>query len=158
METRGIEGFMKGVRYYIYGVIITILLTFIFLPLFKRRCTGLGCIGLPIIPLYTTLFFSILFWVIYPYKVMNKNCGKSGNVLYMLILGYVVIFIISNKIIDHVYAPKKQEETVMEEEQENVYSYTELIQYNKASKTININILGIYLIMLMTYMIYYKCK
>ena len=87
---------------------------------------------------------------------MNKNCEKSGNALYMLILGYIVIFIISNIIIDRIYAPKKQEETVYEEEQE--YFYRDLKQYYSVSNSTNIYILVIYMIVVITYMVYYKCK
>ena len=156
METRGIEGLIKGIRYNIYGAIITIIVFLILVVLFVKDCKGFLCnLNRITIPVYAGMIFSVLFWAIYPYMVMNKNCGKSGNALYVLMLMYIVTFVILNIILDRIYSPEKV--TIVSEEQ--VFTeHKELKKYHSASTSINIFILVIYIIMVITYMAYYKCK
>ena len=156
METRGIEGLIKGIRYYIYGTILTMILFLILVVLFVEDCKDFLCNSNRItVPVYAGMIFSVLFWAIYPYMVMNKNCGKSGNALYVLMLMYIVTFVISNVIIEHVYAPKKV--TIVYEDQ--VFTeYKGRDRYYKVSTLTNICTVVIYMIIVITYMTYYKCN
>ena len=160
METRGIEGLIKGLRYNLQGAIIIVIslciLVAIFDKMFDRRCSGFLCgLNKLVIPVFAAMIFSVLFWAIYPYMVMNKNCGKSGNALYVLILMYIVTFVISNVIIEHVYAPKKV--TIVYEDQ--VFTeYKGRDRYYKVSTLTNICTVVIYMIIVITYMTYYKCN
>lgn len=157
METRGIEGLIKGIRYYIYGTILTMILFLILVVLFVEDCKDFLCNSNRItVPVYAGMIFSVLFWAIYPYMVMNKNCGKSGNALYVLMLMYIVTFVILNIIIDRVYSTEKV--TIVSEEQYLLTEHKELKKYYSVSTSINIYILVIYIIMVTTYMAYYKCK